>query len=60
MVMMNLRSPRVHDAGRRGTGALSAVVMVHAEVVTELMSNDGGERRDVVVGELTRKQREKL
>lgn len=50
--MSILRGSRVHDAGAGGTRALSAVVVVHAEVVAELVSHDGGERDHEVVVEL--------
>lgn len=50
--MCVLRGSGVHDAGAGGARALSAVVMVHAEVVAELVSHDGGERDHEVVVEL--------
>lgn len=49
-----IRGSRVHDAGGGGADAGAAVVVVHPEVVTQLMSNDGRECREVVVGELDR------
>ena len=47
-----LRGSGVHDAGGGGACARAPIVVVHPEVVPELMSHDGGERWDVVVGEL--------
>jgi len=52
-----LRGSRVHDAGGDGAAAGAPVVVVHPQVVTELMSHDGGERGKVVVGELRRRER---
>ena len=49
-----LRGSRVHDAGGGGAGAGASIVMVHPEVVAEFMSHDGGERRNVLIGELRR------
>ena len=49
-----IRSSRVHDAGRHVAHTLAPVVMVHPQVVTQLMSNDGGKGRQVVVSELSR------
>ena len=54
-----LRGPRVHDAGVNWAAAGAPVVVVHPEVVTELMSNDGGERGKVVIGELSERERER-
>lgn len=52
MCVCVLRGSGVHDAGGGGAGAGTAVVVIHAEVVAEFMGDDGGERGDVVVGEL--------
>lgn len=52
MFVCVLRGSGVHDAGGGGAGAGAAVVVVHAEVVAEFVGDDGGERGDVVVGEL--------
>lgn len=55
-----LRGPGVHDAGSGGAGAAAAVVMVHPEVVTELVSHDGGKRVHSVVDELREKQKKHI
>lgn len=47
-----------HDAGGGGAGADAPIVVVHAEVVAELMCHDAGEGRNVVVGELKRWRRQ--
>lgn len=52
MCVCVLRGSRVHDAGGGGAATGALVVMVHAEVVAEFMSHDGGERGNVVIGEL--------
>lgn len=46
------RGSGVHDAGGGGAGAGPLVIVVHAQVVAQFVSHDGGERRQVVVGEL--------
>lgn len=51
-VRLHSRGSRVHDAGVHGAAAGAAVVVVHAEVVTQLVSHDGGEGGNSVVGEL--------
>lgn len=49
-----LRGSRVHDAGRDRTAARSFVIVIHSQIVTKLMSNDGGEGGNIIIGELRR------
>lgn len=48
------RGTRAHDAVLCWAVAVPVIVVVHAQVVAQLMSHDGGEGDHLVVGELQR------
>lgn len=48
----NSRCPWVHNAVRDIAFTVSAIIMVHPKIMTQLMSHDGGKWHHIIIGEL--------